>query len=46
MEQRKRPGGDGGLGYYTSWENLKVMVVSIVENLLRQESMFHQKHSW
>jgi len=20
MQQRKRPGGDGGLGYYTSWE--------------------------
>lgn len=23
MEQRKRPGGDGGLGYYTSWEKSK-----------------------
>lgn len=23
LEQRKRPGGDGGLGYYTSWEKSK-----------------------
>ena len=23
MEQRKRPGGEQGLGYYTSWEKSK-----------------------
>ena len=45
MEQRKRPSGNEGLGYYTSWENLRIMDVFIVVNQLRQENILHQKLS-